>query len=79
MVPWNVAKCPPQEEGGTNNGEAISRLVGKSKKAFLVLGGKRRETDTFNVRCQCPCVYPSPHLDSNVKMGEDGREKLPFL
>lgn len=40
MAPGNVAKCPPQEEGGINNGEVISRQEGKSKKAFLGLGGK---------------------------------------
>lgn len=56
----------------------ISRKEGKSKKALLVLGGKRWERDTYNVRCQCPYVYPSPHLDSNVKMGGDDREKSPL-
>lgn len=82
MAPGNVAKCPPQEEGGINNGEVISRQEGKSKKAFLGLGGKEmreRERDTYNVRCQCPCTNLSARLDSNVKMGEDGREKSPLL
>lgn len=83
MAPGNVAKCPPQEEGGINNGEVISRQEGKIKESLSGSRGKRdereRERDTYNGRFQCPCINLFAHLDSNVKTGEDGRGKLPLL
>lgn len=62
------------------NGEATFRQKRISKKAFLVLGGEKRGHKEIQIISYATVLvfYQSPHLDSNVKVGEDGRVKLPL-
>lgn len=56
-------------------GKQFLDMRGSKRKPFWS-GRQRAQRERYIVRCQRLCVYPSPPLGSNVKMGEDEREKL---